>query len=273
MLLQKKSTIEELIIKILSKNPNLSVNEILQSIKKHNNYSQRGVYKELKKLELDGILIKTKNKYNLDLSWIIQVSQFVDQAYSTYSNISYLEKTLSISDKKQTHYFSDLLRMDHYWVQMLIALHKILPNEPLYLWCPYQWFNLIQNYNISHFYEASDNLGAYRYHIMGSPCYLNQRALKELPKNGKYSLNPGSFKDERHINYSLIGDYILYVTTDKIFTKNVEELFSKVKNEDQLINYKVKRIFLQKSKSKLVIEKNHQKANALRARFEEHFRA
>ena len=43
---------------------------------------KRGVYKELNKLEKEGIVVKLKTGYNLHLSWIINVLSFVDTAYA-----------------------------------------------------------------------------------------------------------------------------------------------------------------------------------------------
>lgn len=272
MLLQKNTKIEDFLVNLLSLKANLSVNDILLEINKVGlDFSQRGVYKELKKLEKDGIILKTKKFYNLDLSWIIESAAFIERAYTTYSNPNYLKKTLSLTEKKVIHNFSDLLRMDHYWVQILIAMHKMMPDERLYLWCPYQWFNLIHNYNISNFYSASQRIGAPRYHIMGGDNFLNRRALESLPQNGRYSFDKNTFSKEMGVYYSLIGDYILKVNIDSETTQKISEAFLNIKSEKDLKNYNLNQIFSRKVKAKIVVEKNVSKAKSLRNKFSVHF--
>lgn len=272
MLLQKKKTIEEVIVQTLSKRSNMTVTDLMRIIIDSGlSYSQRGIYKELLKLEKNGIVIKTKNTYNLDLSWIIQAHQLIEAAYKTYSDVAYLEKTLNLSGKKITHTFSDLLKMDHYWIQILIALHKIYPEEPLFLWCPYQWFNLAQNYNLENFYSASDTLGAKRYHIFGADNFLNRLALSQLPKHGIYSFTGSPFSQEMNTYYSIIGDYLITVIIDEHTTAKFHHLFNSVTSKKELSTYNLNFIFGQNSKIKISIEKSNIKCNKLKKKFFSHF--
>jgi Fe2+ or Zn2+ uptake regulation protein len=66
MLLQKRISIEEAIVKFLARKVNLSVKEIISCMNQEGlSFSQRGVYKELNKLEEQGILLKSKYGYSL----------------------------------------------------------------------------------------------------------------------------------------------------------------------------------------------------------------
>lgn len=272
MLLQITPSIEELIVQILSQRINLSPNEIHSIILERGfSYSQRGIYKELKKLESEGVIYKSTKGFSLQLTWIVNILNFADQAYKTATKQNALKDTLGSDSYKEVYRFKDLRRLDLFWIQNLMTLHQLHPGAPLFLWIPYQWFHLVHSNAIDLFYHASDITSAKRYHILGNDCYLSRVALKSLPKNGNYSFSDSPFSGEESTYYSLIASTIITVKLDASTTKCISELFQRVKSEADLKKENLSEIFNQKVKASISIEKNETKAKKLRKKFSDFF--
>lgn len=272
MLLQKRVSIEETIVKILAYKPNLSVKELILYVHQEGYpYSQRGIYKELTKLEEQGILFKSKYGYSLHLSWLTNLLSFADAAYNTYTKVEYLEPLLSLGERKTTHKFNNVSRLDQFWIQLMTALSKIYPKEHLFLWCPYQWFYLLHSYNVNLFYQASDMTGVKRYHVMGGNNFLNQKALKIMPKLGEYSLRDSPFSNQMNTYFSVTGDVVITIKFDPAFNKRIEDLFNSVKSESDLKAYDLNSVFAPNIKGSVTVERNEIKAKRIKKKFKEYF--
>ncbi len=272
MLLQNRPTIEELLVKLLAKKANLSAKDLLLGINAQGfSYSLRGVYKELVKLEDEGVILKSKSTYSLHLSWLTNLLSFADLAYDTYTEPKYLEQALSLGEKKVTHRFTKVRRLDLFWIQLMSALHQIYPKDPLFLWCPYQWFYLLHDYSVNLFYQASDLTGTKRYHIIGGDNFLNRKSLESLPKQSIHSLRDGPFANQMNIYFSIVGDVCITVKFDHAFNSRIEDLFNSVKSESDLKAYDLNAVFGPDVKGSLVIENSEMKSRRLKKKFIEFF--
>jgi DNA-binding transcriptional ArsR family regulator len=272
MLLQKTPSIEELIVQILAQAGSHSPAEIhSRMLEKGYGYSQRGVYKELNKLEQEGIIYKSGKYFSLQLTWILNLLKFADQAYETSTSQYILKEALRADSFKKVYRFKDLRRLDLFWIQNLMALHQLHQGEPLFLWCPYQWFQLVHSYAVESFYQASDQTSARRYHIIGYDGYLSRIALKSLPKNGTYSFAESPFHQEQSTYYSLIASTVITIKLDDSITGHMSKLFQQVKRENDLVNADVAKLFHAKVRASLTIEKNERKAKKLRKKFTDFF--
>ena len=189
----------------------------------------------------------------------------------TYTSTKYLEQTLNLNESKASYPFNDFRRLDLFWIQLMMTLQQVYPKEPLFVWCPYQWFYLLHGYAISQFYSASEITGAKRYHIIGNDSFLGRKAIETLPKNGKYSFSLSPFSEEIGTYYTLIANYIITVKLDLESTKRIANLFETVKSEKDLKNSNLNQVFGPRIKAKLVLEKNELKARKLKSKFEEFF--
>ena len=63
--------------------------------KRSRGYTLRAVYKELNKLDREGIIIKVKNQYALRLAWVDNLISFTDRLSDTYLTPEWLNPVLS----------------------------------------------------------------------------------------------------------------------------------------------------------------------------------
>ncbi len=272
MLLQKKASLEEIIVKLLALNPKLSAKEIYEKLKRQGlSYSLRGIYKELTKLEALEIVFKVKDKYRVRLTWIINLLAFADSAYDSYTEQNHLVDLLSSQKKKTKYKFNSLSKLDLYWMQLMMALHKLYPNEPMFLWCPYQWFHLVHDYTVRQFFTAVDISGAKRYHIIGSGTYLERLAIDSFPRNSEYSFSESPFSDDMNTYFTFIGDHIISAVLPSSMTKKIDSLFNAITREKDNDKQVVSDLLNQDVKTSLIIEENPKKIKKLKKKFVEFF--
>lgn len=67
MLLQVKESLEDLIVKLLVEKPDLSAAQIYQKVTRLRKITLQAIYKELRKLQGAGVVVKLKKRYSLRL--------------------------------------------------------------------------------------------------------------------------------------------------------------------------------------------------------------
>lgn len=272
MLLQEFPSLEELVVVTLVDKPGATARELEAAIRaRGHTYSLRGIYKELTKLAAQGVVFKTGDSYSIHLAWIMQLLALGDKAFESYTQSPYLVGMLQSGANKTIERFSDLRKLDRLWTQLILALHTLHRGHTMCFWCPYQWFSLAQYFAVKQFYSSIDLAGHKRLHIIGSDSFLARHALKDLPKNGTYSFAESPFHRERSTYYTVIGDCVLTVKLDKQTTDRLEELFSSVKSEKEIIPSELERFFSARVRATLTCERNEAKAERLKKKFAEFF--
>jgi hypothetical protein len=106
---------------------------------------------------------------------------------------------------------------------------------------------------------------------MGDDNYLNQKALRIMPKLGEYSLRNSPFSNQMNTYFSVTGDVVLTIKFDSAFNKRIEDLFNSVKSENDLKSYDLNSVFSPDIKGSLTLEKNEIKAKKIKKKFQEFF--
>ena len=272
MLLQFENSLEESIVRVLAHSPGISANQLRSLIaRQFGSYSIRGVYKELAKLERQGVVLKVKASYSLRLAWVIELSSFVDGLYDRYLSPSIFGVSLGLEKTKLHWNFKNLIKMDLAATQLILGLVQIYPNKPICLWCPHQWFNLAHGKSISQFFRANEVAGIRRYHIIGGRTYLDTLGASYLPPKSIYSSAVSPFEDLRSTYYMLIGEHLLTTKIDQSTTERIEQLFEEVQTSAALKKYPIQDFFEQPVKAKMTLELNPRKTHKIKKQFAEFF--
>ncbi len=272
MLLQLSTTLEELIVKYLAATPWVGAAWLQQAIARdYKPYTRRGVYKELSKLEREGIVVKVKNSYSLRLAWVMNLVSFVGDMYDVYLDPSLLKTLLLKGGEKITWRFSSLAKMDMAWTQLMLGMHRACPGKAMCVWCPHQWFDFSHGERNRQFIKANDIAANRRFHIIGGSTYLDRLGGAGQPKIGVYSYAEGPFEDLRNTYYTLIGDYVICVKLDTVTTRKIEELFSRVKTARDINPQEMGQIFGARVNAKLTLEINPRRAAELKRKFARFF--
>ena len=123
MILQTKENLEDFIVKTLADKPSLTVAQINKELVRNaKKYTPQAIYKELRKLQKEGVLFKLGNQYTLRLPWVFDFVSLADKLSTTYTERPQLSLILPEINKKEIWHFSDLLKMNDFWSHILLIL-------------------------------------------------------------------------------------------------------------------------------------------------------
>jgi hypothetical protein len=138
MLFQTYETLSEHIVEILGNQHAISVRKMHSLLLRTQKCSIQAIYKELRKLQEGGVAVKIKKFYSLRIPWVIEFTSFADRIKRRYLESSQLAATLPEYNKKEIWHFSNLLRLNDFWSQLLLLLIRQSKGKILYGWNPHR---------------------------------------------------------------------------------------------------------------------------------------
>ena len=239
MLAQISTTLENLIVHLVSAAARgLTAQEIREQVAKEwKQYSRRGIYKELQRLEKEGVLMRSLGRYSLRLAWALSLQAQVDQLVTKISRPEIQDLFLPSKDQDLVVTCSDLVRWDRVWTQLMLILHSAFPDLPHFQWVPRYWFN-ITHPDIQKTFIPSANLHRERrFSIFGGRGPLDVAFEPSMAQvSSVYSMKRSPFESDRRNYRNVIGDYLITCTLDQRTADRIDRLFESVKDLDKLPN-------------------------------------
>ena len=85
MLLGTQETLEELLVRILAERPAARPADLHAEVcRRFREYSLPAVYKELRKLQNQGVVFRTGNTLSLSLAWVLNLTALTDRMYDVH---------------------------------------------------------------------------------------------------------------------------------------------------------------------------------------------
>lgn len=273
MLLGKAQPIENLVVYYLSRNRALSAASLFELMNKDvRSVSIQAVYKELRKLIVDGVVWKHGNEYSLSASWILNLSELTDTMYYTLNESGLIEDVLPEEGGKSVFRFSSLPRVDDFWLNSLIMIIKESPKKQMYQWLPHPWFNLYHNYKSLPFQNALRIEGGFVQSVIGGDTYLDRRA-QLLTTKGVYEFSyaPGPFDDKQDVYYTVTDSYLQTVQIDAEKVAAIEKIYQSFSSEKEFDASSVIQTLESPCKVTLAIETNKRKVRRIYNKLRDHF--
>jgi hypothetical protein len=267
------TTLAQALISILAKKKSASARWLWQrSAAVYRSCSIQAVYKELRKLEQTGVVIKAGKEYCLSLSWILSSLHHFDGLYTSLMTNSSLSTTLDKNHRHGSWKFYDLARTDDFWVQMMLNLFQESAQRQMYCWLPFPWFELVHHPKEVRFEESIRKLRAHMSNIIGGDGFLWRYCTKEWPTDVyDTSFAPSPFKDLCDTTLLVIDDFVLSIKSDDATTKMLKRFFSEVNSAADLTPQRVTKLLTSKVRFQVKLEKNLAKATKLERVFRNYF--
>jgi len=260
MLLASKQNLEELIVRELAKKSSSSVKELKENL----NFSIPALYKELKKLQEQGVLIKTKDKYSLSLSWILNLVELSDSIYDTYIDSASTSQILPEEGESKSFNFTSLSKVDDFWIHAMLAMLQNSDSKRLFQWVPHPWFYLINSHKSFPFHNALRTAGAKVDNIIGGNTFLDREGQK-ITTPGVYELNyaESKFQKNRTKYYSVSDTYLLTVHIKETKAREIDSFYNSINCKEDLNLSKIIDLNTRDAKTKITIEKNPAKVKKI----------
>lgn len=262
--------LESRVIRILSSKPHCSAEQLrIAASSGGKTFSPAAVYKVLDRLLSDGVIVKTGAFYSLSLGWIFDIFSFSERLSATYFSESYLRTLVPRPGNRQTWRFSQLIRCNEFWNQLLLALVKETPGVPAFAWVPCPWFIMLQQGRESRLQQVFKMSGRRFYTSFRSFGRLDAHIRKAYKaRNQTISFADSPFKALKNQYLDVIGDYVLNVTLDPSIAHKLEHFCQGKANKDSEVRARELTLLTERCKATITLECSPKKAARLRADFE-----
>ena len=236
MLALETTRLDELLVRLLATSPNLSAAELQKRAGEVRGCSIQGVYHELRKLQAAGVVLKVRESYSLSLTWAFEFVKLADSVYDNYIVSASRSEILPEPNSSKSWKFTNLLRLDDFWVQAMVLVFKHTNAKHLYNWIPHPWYYFAQMSKVSHFYALFESEG-WQYHTtIGDETYLDRRYAEGMPKSFfEYRLGEAPVFSDMSRYVTIIGDYMMSVKLDRETAARVNGLFDSIKSAEELM--------------------------------------
>ncbi len=235
-------------------------------------YTPQGIYKELRRLEGDGVVFKVKKEYGLSIAWMLKLMTFTERLSETYLEGS-LDHVIPMTRKhKQIWHFTNLIKMNAFWSQLLLAVIHQSPSKKIFGYNPHPWFHLAHTKQESDFIEGLGVSGGMLYLIIGGTTFLDRRTERYW-QNGavEYHFGSSGFSTDQDVYINVIDEYVLTVRLSTKTSQEIEDIYTGTKAMKDLDISSMLTVFNQPTKVSIQLEHSPIKARRLIKKFSAFF--
>lgn len=273
MLLGTHKSVDECIIEVLARLRSASALKIHREICTNSrSCSLPAVYKELRKLQSQGILFKGHGEFALSFSWILNLSQLANQMYRLHTNSPISTDFLPSSSSKNSFTFTQMTKLDDFWMHALFVILQNSNSKVLYQWLPHPWFHLIHSHKVWSFHNALRIAGYKVQNIIGNNSFLDRYSTRFTTK-GVYELNyaKSSFESNQSVYYSVSDSFLLSFKLDKTKCTELNSLYNSIKSWDDINVSAIIDVFSGSTKITASIDSNRSNIRKVWNRFIDYF--
>lgn len=270
MLCDTDPSLAERIVMFLGKRPKSTAKQIEKEV---HMYSIQAVYKALRQLQDEGVVLKEGMYFNLRLTWIHDILSYSDTIKKQYLESFTISSILPDENKKEIWHFYNLYSLNNFWSQLLLLLLEDAEKKVLLGWNPHPWFHLIQMEQEKRYIQALRSLQAKLYLIVGGRTYLDTWASQFWDtKTVEYAYSEEGvlgYKRSEYIN--VIGDYVVTVKLDTKTTKKIDSLYSAAFRLEDINLPAIIAMLNSDVRAAVWLEKKPEKAQKIRKQFKQFF--
>jgi len=255
MIFGAKTTLtDQVLVNILKGNS--TATDIQNSLKNENSLvTIQGIYKALRELISENIILKQGKKYFINNKWRNNVEKIIVQG-----NRFKLQPGEEIKYK-----FKKIENTDFFWKNIFSDIENEIGKFPVFHFTPHQFWILIKERRQSEldYYDELNKKKIFGYTLIGGDTELDDGAKKIL--SSKYHQlhtdNKSVFSNRDHI--SVLGNYIIITRLPNSFAVAIDSLYKKCKSEDEL-SLGLEKVFKKSGNILIIIKNNSEKAKKLR---------
>lgn len=277
MLSGDKEQLEDFLVHILSQTAAATAEQLIGKLKEQRlAYSVQAVYKELRKLQAQGVVIKARGLYSLRLSWIFNLTDLADRAYATYIDAPFPDELLPPSKKKAIWKFSNLLRADNFYLQILTKLLLDPSVRSANTVIDHPWFLFLQGKDESKFQRILEQQRKHQYVLIENNTPLDRLQVKFWDSAGEHKAVIHTFSNDLDLSRTasittFIGEYVVQERLPAATKKAFDELYRRTRSLRDLNYEEIIRLCTMPSQASVILEKNAVKAQKWWKKISEYF--
>jgi hypothetical protein len=273
MLLGSKEKLADAIMRLFERRSEWTALELQEAIAAYNHsYTLRAVYKELHKLQQYGVVVKVKDTFSLSATWILELLDYAERIYSRHLGGVAMKHVLPDVGQKFRWRFSNLSRMDAFWLQVMFSLFENSSKKVAFSWSPRFWFPLVNYAKEQQAMRAMRIAGNKLYMIIGGESYLDRIGSQYWTRDVyEWSFTESPFESEHYKYICVIDDFLFTVKYDKATMDRIDLLFDKVDSREDINPAEVYSVFSSPCKVMIQIEQSRRKVQPIKRKFGDYF--
>lgn len=269
MIFGKLTSLREAIVVLLATREQANAKWLHERLNKDlKGCSQVAIYKELNRLQDEGVISKAGKDYRLKLTWVINAAGFFNEMFIYHCRQSTHPNLIPAEGESIAWYFYDLGKVDDLWEQLLFSLFLQSKEQILLSWMPHPWYHITDD-DKQHLYEnAMKLINVKIYRIIGGSTYLDRKSIeawKEPVHAVSFAKSPFAGDNQNYID--VIGDYVITIKLDEKTTNLLEEYYDSISDEEVLSAADSDLLLSNKMRIKVKIQHNVRKARRLQKMF------
>ena len=258
---------------ILAERPGLDATTLIDAVAARGRpYSQPAVYKELRKLVSQGVLLKTSRRFYIHFNWAVQLLSLSRTIARRYLDTPGIYPSLLPGQKRVRWQFNDLLRLNDLWSCVVLNLLKGSKRRVHLSWNPHTWFHFVQTTQEAQFFESLRFYGVRMYKMVGGRSFLDRMTLRYWDPNiVTHSFAPGPYEQDRTTYFSVIDEHITTVKLNASMAREIDALYERTTSSKTLDIQAIFSLFQGKVDATLTLEHNPTKARRIERAFSEFF--
>ena len=264
MLFTSKETVEDIIIRLLSKGKTTPLELHEQIVVDGENVTVQAVYKALRYLIKDYVVVKSGRYVEISQEWANTLS-------STFNTQTTLPK---LADGEAAVYnYKSLVNLDAYWKHLMNALDEKFGNYPVFLYSPYHiWYHISErSQSEAEYFGSFEKKKHQAYLVIGNTSPLDQSFKKQF-HNDYMQIDTWSKSLLKENNYlTIIDDYVIDTVLDSKLTFAIKAYYTKASENPEEAKAQLNKVLSSTNKAKIKIERNAKKARVLRKKLFKNF--
>lgn len=222
----------------------------------------QGVYKALRELIDEDIVVKQKKVYSINNVWREKMGGMVSKKYQ-----------FKLSAEEQVVYrFNKIAHLDAFWKHTLNDLQKETGGFPNFDFVPHQFWFYAEGRRQSEleYYKSFEKAETYLFSTIGGETAMDKR-MKEIEQTKYHQVHlDGTNPFGRRDNITIMDSYIIITRISGKLAQQVDDLY-KTTTDEKKLEEDLNKFFKDSGTIKLTIEHNKKKAKLLRKKMSANF--
>jgi hypothetical protein len=223
----------------------------------------QAIYKVLRNLIREEVLIKQKTTYSVSEEWRVRV---LDGLRVETNQFELAE------GEKVSFELASLVHLDQQWKNIVLPLQDTKKAQPVFMYNPHEiWSLLSSSRKISEksFYESFVKNKSYLFNAIGGST-IHDNSSKLALRNEYVQVVTGKEYFPKTDYPTIFGDYIVTTRISPRVASEVENIYKSVGDMSEL-EMNLQKIGLEKKKVRLILERDAEKARRLRKKLAKDF--
>lgn len=262
------SPLQEGVLRILSQGP-IEGKDLLIKTSATFPVTKQGLYKALRKLLYDEMVIKEGTFFSLNKVWLSRLSDFIEEGEKNLGTSLPLQS--SRPNGRKVKIFKNADALDIYWGHLFLTLKEKFKDDPFFFFNHHSWFIHERPHSETYLYETSLKTEQKILITLGVNTVMAQKFKKSFMKNNIQIVIDEEMPIPKTDHICIIRDYFIVTRYDNRTMGQIDSLFNHATSFGEKETKELQKILSNCKKPKIIITKNKTKANAWKRRFAKNF--